>query len=299
MKYCIECTKDTANNTLTIAGEWGIENIVFICDETQQKLICAPFVKANIAVSNSGGNTIITILSGAGVTLGSDDLMTFMIDDFKSSQDIINGVNTNVSTVSGKVDTVGGKVDTVGGKVDTVSGKVTTVDGKVDNANTALGLLDTKIGTSADTAANSTVFGKIAATKGDTETIIANLGSMAVGDLTIRGLLAAIKSDALTLQQLTAAKDAITALIGAASDSASANTVFGKIAASKAVVDAISASLGTDNVNDVHDKLNEILRVINLFAYGFAITQNNDGTETYTLDLDNSASIDDSTLNIA
>ena len=220
MKYCIECTKDTANNTLTIAGEWGIENIVFICDETQQKLICAPFVKANIAVSNSGGNTVITILSGAGVTLGSDDLMTFMIDDFKSSQDIIDGVNEN-------------------------------------------------------------------------------LGSMNVGDMTIRGLLAAIKSDALTLQQLTAAKDAITALIGAASDSASASTVFGKIAASKQVIDAISASLGTDNANDVHDKLNEILRVINLFAYGFAITQNNDGTETYTLDLDNSASIDDSTLNIA
>lgn len=285
MKYCIECTKDTANNTLTIAGEWGIENIVFICDETQQKLICAPFVKANIAVSNSGGNTVITILSGAGVTLGSDDLMTFMIDDFKSSQDIINGVNTNVSAVSGKVDAV--------------SGKVTTVDGKVNDTNTALGLLDTKIGTSADTAANSTVFGKIAAAKGDTEAIIANLGSMAVGDLTIRGLLAAIKSDALTLQQLTAAKDAITALIGAASDSASASTVFGKIAASKQVIDAISASLGTDNANDVHDKLNEILRVINLFAYGFAITQNNDGTETYTLDLDNSASIDDSTLNIA
>ena len=285
MKYCIECTKDTTNNTLTIAGEWGIENIVFICDETQQKLICAPFVKANIAVSNSGGNTVITILSGAGVTLGSDDLMTFMIDDFKSSQDIINGVNTNVSAVSGKVDAV--------------SGKVTTVDGKVNDANTALGLLDTKIGTSSDTAANSTVFGKIAATKGDTESIIANLGSMAVGDLTIRGLLAAIKSDALTLQQLTAAKDAITALIGAASDSASASTVFGKIAASKQVIDAISASLGTDNANDVHDKLNEILRVINLFAYGFAITQNNDGTETYTLDLDNSASIDDSTLNIA
>lgn len=285
MKYCIECTKDTTDNTLTIAGEWGIENIVFICDETQQKLICAPFVKANIAVSNSGGNTVITILSGAGVALGSDDLMTFMIDDFKSSQDIIDGVNTNVSAVSGKVDTV--------------SGKVTTVDGKVNNANTALGLLDTKIGTSADTAANSTVFGKIAAAKGDTESIIANLGSMAVGDLTIRGLLAAIKSDALTLQQLTAAKDAITALIGAASDSASASTVFGKIAASKQVIDAISASLGTDNANDVHDKLNEILRVINLFAYGFAITQNNDGTETYTLDLDNSASIDDSTLNIA
>ena len=220
MKYCIECTKDTANNTLTIAGEWGIENIVFICDETQQKLICAPFVKANIAVSNSGGNTVITILSGAGVTLGSDDLMTFMIDDFKSAQDIIDGVNEN-------------------------------------------------------------------------------LGSMNVGDMTIRGLLAAIKSDALTLQQLTAAKDAITALIGAASDSSAANTVFGKIAASKQVIDAISASLGTDNANDVHDKLNEILRVINLFAYGFAITQNNDGTETYTLDLDNSASIDDSTLNIA
>lgn len=220
MKYCIECTKDTTNNTLTIAGEWGIENIVFICDETQQKLICAPFVKANIAVSNSGGNTVITILSGAGVTLGSDDLMTFMIDDFKSSQDIIDGVNEN-------------------------------------------------------------------------------LGSMNVGDMTIRGLLAAIKSDALTLTQLTAAKDAITALIGAASDSASASTVFGKIAASKQVIDAISASLGTDNANDVHDKLNEILRVINLFAYGFAITQNNDGTETYTLDLDNSASIDDSTLNIA
>ena len=220
MKYCIECTKDTTNNTLTIAGEWGIENIVFICDETQQKLICAPFVKANIAVSNSGGNTVITILSGAGVTLGSDDLMTFMIDDFKSSQDIINGVNEN-------------------------------------------------------------------------------LGSMNVGDMTIRGLIASIKSDALTLQQLTAAKDAITALIGAASDSSAASTVFGKIAASKEVIDAISASLGTDNANDVHDKLNEILRVINLFAYGFAITQNNDGTETYTLDLDNSASIDDSTLNIA
>lgn len=220
MKYCIECTKDTANNTLTIAGEWGIENIVFICDETQQKLICAPFVKANIAVSNSGGNTVITILSGAGVTLGSDDLITFMIDDFKSSQDIVDGVNEN-------------------------------------------------------------------------------LGSMNVGDMTIRGLLAAIKSDALTLQQLTTAKDAITALIGAASDSSAANTVFGKIAASKQVIDAISASLGTDNANDVHDKLNEILRVINTFAYGYAITQNNDGTETYTLDLDNSASIDDSTLNIA
>jgi hypothetical protein len=220
MKYCIECTKDTTNNTLTIAGEWGIENIVFICDETQQKLICAPFVKANIAVSNSGGNTVITILSGAGVTLGSDDMITFMIDDFKSSQDIIDGVNEN-------------------------------------------------------------------------------LGSKNVGDMTIRGLLAAIKSDALTLAQLTAAKDAITALIGAASDSSAASTVFGKIAASKQIIDAINASLGSDDANDVHDKLNEILRIINTFAYGYAITQNSDGTETYTLDLDNSASIDDSTLNIA
>lgn len=220
MKYCIECTKDTTNNTLTIAGVWSIENIVFICDETQQKLICAPFVKANIAVSNSGGNTVITILSGAGVTLGSDDMITFMIDDFKSSQDIIDGVNEN-------------------------------------------------------------------------------LGSMNVGDMTIRGLLAAIKSDALTLAQLTAAKDAITALIGAASDSSAASTVFGKIAASKQIIDAISASLGSDDANDVHDKLNEILRIINTFAYGYAITQNSDGTETYTLDLDNSASIDDSTLNIA
>ena len=293
MKYCIECTKDTANNTLTIAGEWGIENIVFICDETQQKLICAPFVKANIAVSNSGGNTVITILSGAGVTLGSDDLMTFMIDDFKSSQDIINGVNTNVSTV-------GGKVDTVGGKVDTVSGKVTTVGGKVDNANTALGLLDTKIGTSADTAANSTVFGKIAAAKGDTEAIIANLGSMAVGDLTIRGLLAAIKSDALTLAQLTAAKDAITALIGAASDSASASTVFGKIAAAKAVVDTISASLGTDaNSRTVQQKCSEMLQIVGTFAQGFAIEQNEDGEDTYTLVVDESTFIEGNTVNIS
>ena len=286
MKYCIECTKDTANNTLTIAGEWGIENIVFICDETQQKLICAPFVKANIAVSNSGGNTVITILSGAGVTLGSDDLMTFMIDDFKSSQDIINGVNTNVSAVSGKVDAV--------------SGKVTTVDGKVNDTNTALGLLDTKIGTSADTAANSTVFGKIAATKGDTEAIIANLGSMAVGDLTIRGLLAAIKSDALTLQQLTAAKDAITALIGAASDSASASTVFGKIAAAKAVVDTISASLGTDaNSRTVQQKCSEMLQIVGTFAQGFVIEQNEDGEDTYTLVVDESAFIEGNTVNIS
>ena len=286
MKYCIECTKDTTNNTLTIAGEWGIENIVFICDETQQKLICAPFVKANIAVSNSGGNTVITILSGAGVTLGSDDLMTFMIDDFKSSQDIINGVNANVSVVSGKVDSV--------------SGKVTTVDGKVNDANTALGLLDTKIGTSSDTAANSTVFGKIAATKGDTEAIIANLGSMAVGDLTIRGLLAAIKSDALTLQQLTAAKDAITALIGAASDSASASTVFGKIAAAKAVVDTISASLGTDaNSRTVQQKCSEMLQIVGTFAQGFVIEQNEDGEDTYTLVVDESAFIEGNTVNIS
>ena len=139
---------------------------------------------------------------------------------------------------------------------------------------------------------------QIAGTKGDTEAIIANLGSMPVGDMTIRELLDAIKTDALTPTQLTEANNAIISLIGAASDSSEVNTVFGKIAAAKQIIDTISTSLGSDDANDVHDKLNEILRLVNVFAYGYAITQNNDGTETYTLDLDNSASIDDSTLNI-
>jgi hypothetical protein len=221
MKYCIECTKDTTNNTLTIAGEWGIENIVFICDETQQKLICAPFVKANIAVSNSGGNTVITILSGAGVMLGSDDMITFMIDDFKSSQDIIDGVNEN-------------------------------------------------------------------------------LGSKNVGDMTIRGLLAAIKSDALTLAQLTAAKDAITALIGAASDSSAASTVFGKIAASKELIDAISASLGTDaDSRTIQQKCSEMLQIVGTFAQGYVIEQNEDGEDTYSIVIDESAFIEGNTVNIS
>ena len=193
MKYCIECTKNSSKNTLTISGVWTIENIAFIADETQKKLICSPFTKDNVVVTAGVNTTVISVPDNV-CNIEAEDLITFMIDDFKSSQDIIDGVNEN-------------------------------------------------------------------------------LGSMNVGDMTIRGLLNAIKTDALTIAQLTAAKDAITALIGAASDSSAASTIFGKIAAAKEVID--------------------------LFAYGYAITQNDDGTETYTLDLDNSASIDDSTLNIA
>lgn len=193
MKYCIKCTKNASQNTLTISGVWTIENIAFIANETQKKLICSPFTKDNVVVTAGVNTTVISVPDNV-CNIEEEDLITFMIDDFKSSQDIINDVNEN-------------------------------------------------------------------------------LGSMNVGDMTIRGLLEAIKTDALTLQQLTDVKDAITALIGAATDSASASTIFGKIAAAKEVID--------------------------LFAYGYAITQNDDGTETYTLDLDNSASIDDSTLNIA
>ena len=193
MKYCIECTKNASQNALTISGVWTIENIAFIADETQKKLICSPFTKDNVVVTAGVNTTVISVPDNV-CSIEAEDLITFMIDDFKSSKDIIDGVNEN-------------------------------------------------------------------------------LGSMNVGDMTIRGLLEAIKTDALTLQQLTDAKDAITALIGAASDSSAASTIFGKIAAAKEVID--------------------------LFAYGYAITQNDDGTETYTLDLDNSASIDDSTLNIA
>ena len=193
MKYCIECTKNSSQNTLTISGVWTIENIAFIADETQKKLICSPFTKDNVVVTSGVNTTVISVPDNV-CNIEAEDLITFMIDDFKSSKDIIDGVNEN-------------------------------------------------------------------------------LGSMNVGDMTIRGLLNAIKTDALTIAQLTAAKDAITALIGAASDSSASSTIFGKIAAAKEVID--------------------------LFAYGYAITQNDDGTETYTLDLDNSASIDDSTLNIA
>ena len=193
MKYCIECTKNSSQNTLTISGVWTIENIAFIADETQKKLICSPFTKDNVVVTSGVNTTVISVPDNV-CNIEAEDLITFMIDDFKSSQEIIDGVNEN-------------------------------------------------------------------------------LGSMNVGDMTIRGLLNAIKTDALTISQLTAAKDAITALIGAASDSSSASTIFGKIAEAKEVID--------------------------LFARGYAITQNNDGDETYTLDLDNSASIDDSTLNIA
>ena len=193
MKYCIECTKNSSQNTLTISGVWTIENIAFIADETQKKLICSPFTKDNVVVTSGVNTTVISVPDNV-CNIEAEDLITFMIDDFKSSQEIIDGVNEN-------------------------------------------------------------------------------LGSMNVGDMTIRGLLNAIKTDALTISQLTAAKDAITALLGAASDSSSASTIFGKIAEAKEVID--------------------------LFARGYAITQNNDGDETYTLDLDNSASIDDSTLNIA
>lgn len=249
MKYCIDYSINASDNQITIAGEWAIKNIIFISNETQQKLICSPFVKMNIAVSTSGGNTIITVLSGAGVTLGADDVLTFMIDDFKSSQDIINGVGTGVSAVSGKVDTVGGKVDNV----------------------------------------------------------ISNLGAMQTGDLTIRQVLVAIQNNALTTAQLTSLQSYIEGLItavsnkiGTATDDGTYSTLFGKIAAAKAVVDSIYAQLGTDaNNNTVHAKLTELLRVVNLFAYGYSIEQNNDGTETYTLNLDDSASIDDSTLNMA
>lgn len=270
MKYCIDYSINASDNQITIAGEWAIKNIIFISNETQQKLICAPFVKANIAVSTSGGNTVVTVLSGAGVTLGADDVLTFMIDDFKSSQDIINGVGTGVSAVSGKVDTVSGKVDTVGGKVDTVDGKVVTVGGKVDN-------------------------------------VISNLGAMQTGDLTIRQVLAAIQTNALTTAQLTSLQsyiegliNAVSGKIGTSTDDGTYSTLFGKIAAAKAVIDAIYAQLGTDaNNNTVHAKLTELLRVVDLFAFGYSIEANNDGTETYTLNLDNSASVDGSTLNIA
>ena len=193
MKYCIECTKNSSQNTLTISGVWTIENIAFIADETQKKLICSPFTKDNIIVTAGVNTTVISVPDNV-CKIDSEDLITFMIDDFKSSQDIIDGVNDN-------------------------------------------------------------------------------LGSKNVGDMTIRGLINAIKTDALTIAQLTDVKDAITVLIGAASDSSSASTIFGKIAEAKEAID--------------------------LFARGYAITQNNDGDETYTLDLDNSASIDDSTLNIA
>ena len=193
MKYCIECTKNASQNTLTISRAWTIENTAFIADETQKKLTCSPFTKDNVVVTAGVNTTVISVPDNV-CNIESEDLITFMIDDFKSSQDIIDGVNEN-------------------------------------------------------------------------------LGSKNVGDMTIRGLIDASKTDALTIAQLTDVKDAITALIGAASDSSSASTIFGKIAEAKEAID--------------------------LFARGYAITQNNDGDETYTLDLDNSASIDDSTLNIA
>lgn len=148
---------------------------------------------------------------------------------------------------------------------------------------------------------------QIAGTKGDTEAIIANLGSMSVGDMTIRELLGAIKTDALTLQQLTEAKDAITALIGAASDSSSASTVFGKIAEAIRIIsetkgdtEAIISKLGEISAEDLANKIHEVkdtlgsptvteksitdmLRKLIADGYNVAFVRNNDGAKTGTL----------------
>lgn len=313
MKYGINCTKDIEHNALIIQGVWSIDNIQFIADESQKKLICSPFTKTtNVAVVAGSTTTTITIMPAAGCTLANDDLITFLIDDFKSTQDVLDEIDKSIGNLGEKP--VGGK--TIRELLSDISTNALT-DSDLSDLQTALVAL---IGAATDSSSATTLFGKLAALLADTSTlktdlgttdgkvdtantnisaIISNLGAKGVSDLTVRQLLDAIQTNALTITQLNDAKTAITNLIGAASDSSAASTVFGKIAAAKAIIDKLDASLGTDDNNDVHAKLNEILRIIDLFAYGYAITQNNDGTETYTLDLDNSASIDDSTLNIA
>lgn len=248
MKYCIDYTIENGN-TITIQGVWAKKNLIYIADETQKKLIYSSFVTQNVSVSPGSNTTTITVLSGAGVTLATTDVLTFTVDDFKTTQDIVNGISTDVGTVGGKVDAVSGKVDD----------------------------------------------------------ITANIGEKNTEDLTIRQILSAIQANALTTTQLASLQTYLEGIItdvsnkiGTSSDDGTYSTLFGKIAAAKGVVDAVYTQLGIDaNNNTVHAKLTELLRVVDLFAYGFSIEQNNDGTDTYTLNLDNSASIDDSTLNIA
>ena len=117
---------------------------------------------------------------------------------------------------------------------------------------------------------------QIAGTKGDTEAIIANLGSMSVGDMTIRELLDAIKTDALTPTQLTEANNAIISLIGAASDSSEASTVFGKIA------EAIRIISETKETNTkILEEVQKIPDLRNIYSARFV--KNDDGEDTYSM----------------
>lgn len=275
MKYCIDSTKDLVNNTLSIEGVFGIKNIMYIANETQQKLICSSFQKANVSVATGSTSTVITIPTEVCQLQDGDDI-TFIIDDFKSSQDMIDEVKAGVTDVEDKVDDITETLGQTKTTVDATKTKVDTID-----TNTA-------------------------STKSTVEAILANLGAKAAADLTVRELLTAIKTDALTTTQLNALKTDILSVVskeatlGTAADGTTEATVFGKIAALKAAVLAIDTKLGVDSDSKtLFERILEIVNLVGTFAYGFTIEANEDGEDTYTLVIDESAFVEGTTLNIA
>ena len=121
-------------------------------------------------------------------------------------------IDTNVDSIITTLSTIDTNIDTLDTNVDSLITTVATINTNTTDISVDLDPILTRLGTSSDTSSSNTIFGKIAAARGDIST-----AQSAIVDYV----------------------DTVETVLGSSSDTSSDNTVFGKIAGVVSDLDSI------------------------------------------------------------
>jgi hypothetical protein len=128
-----------------------------------------------------------------------------------SSVDLAS-VSADIASIATTLDTVDDKIDTIDTNVDTLITNVSTINSNTSSVGTDVTTLLSRLGTSDDTSSDDTIFGKIAAARGDISS---------------------------AQSAIVAYVDTVETVLGTSSDTSSDNTVFGKLAGIESDLDTI------------------------------------------------------------
>lgn len=276
-----------SNNQIVLAdpalSALTIEDVRLIVNETttdeNQQVLCSSAQKSSFVSGISTGATGATISFKSGVTIANNDQVTIELDLGDSPSAANSAILTAINTVAGKVDDTKSAVTSAETEIkSTVTSAETQVKNTVTSAETQV--KNTVI--SAETQIKDTVTSaesQIKTTVTTAETDIKLLGNI---------IREAVMGNVPEFNAASAYS--INTLVKYTDTSVTPNVT-------KVYRIDVAHTAGVTWANTEKSEVSA-LSVLNEFATGYFVELNDDGVDTYTLNLDKSATVIDNTLNV-
>lgn len=276
-----------SNNQIVLAdpalSALTIEDVRLIVNETttdeNQQVLCSSAQKSSFVSGISTSATGATISFKSGVTIANNDQVTIELDLGDSPSAANSAILTAINTVAGKVDDTKSAVTSAETEIkSTVTSAETQVKNTVTSAETQI----KNTVTSAETQIKDTVTSAESQIK--TTVITAETDIKLLGNIIREAVMGNVP------EFNAASAYSINTLVKYTDTSVTPNVT-------KVYRIDVAHTAGVTWANTEKSEVSA-LSVLNEFATGYFVELNDDGVDTYTLNLDKSATVIDNTLNV-